>query len=250
MLNHSESASASDSFVSVLAHAEELIDAGDKRKARYLLTQFVERKTIDASILPALAALYLRIGKPDQAVRTITRAIENDEDNADLHNTLGLIFALLGREEESRVEFESAIRLEPDNPEALRNLAFVFHRAGDRMRAYATIVRCAHATPLSVELRLIAGTLLEMDGRLDEAASCYQEVVDLSGVNEQLQLAHQRLVSIGDHGMRMAFEEVVAQLAREVEAAGLAIERITDAPDCRTIDPDVEPQSADAHDVH
>lgn len=203
---------APETFLSLMSHAEELIDGGHLREARRLLAQFVERKNLDPRLLPSLAALYLRVGKPDQAIRTMHRAIEQGGANPELHNTLGLIFALLGRESDSRIQFEKALSLDPSNPEALRNLAFIFHRTGNRGDAYALLIRCFQATPLSVELRLICGTLLEMDRRLSEAATCYREVIDLSTVCEQVQLASQRLVALGSPTEDLDFEQVIDRL--------------------------------------
>ena len=145
------------------------------------------------------------------------RAISQSGENPELHNTLGLIFALLGREGESRSQFEKALSLDPSNPEALRNLAFIFHRTGSRADAYTLLIRCFRATPLSVELRLICGTLLEMDRRMEEAAICYREVIDLSTVCEQVQLASQRLVALGPTASELDFEQVIERLRAESE---------------------------------
>jgi tetratricopeptide (TPR) repeat protein len=195
-----------------MSHAEELIDSGRVHEARRILTQFLGRKHLDPRMLPALAALYLRVGKPDLAVRTMHCAIEEAPDDAELHNSLGLIFASLGRENDSRAEFERALEIDPNNADALRNLAYILHRSGERPAAYGLLVRCYAATPLSVELRLICGTLLELDGRLDEAANCYRDAMELGGVSEQVERAAQRMFALGDDRPAMGFEEIVSRL--------------------------------------
>jgi tetratricopeptide (TPR) repeat protein len=195
-----------------MSHAEELIDAGRVREARRILTQFLGRKHLDPRMLPALAALYLRVGKPEHAVRTMSQAIEDSPGDAELHNSLGLIFASLGREGDSRGAFERALAIDPSNADALRNLAFILHRSGERSEAYALLVRCFRATPLSVELRLICGTLLELDGQLDAAANCYRDAMDLGGVSEQVERAAQRMFALGDDRPVIGFEEIMAGL--------------------------------------
>src|SRR5438128_1820007 len=77
--------SINDTFFSLLSHAEELIDAGRVREARRLIAQFIERKHLDVPMLPAVAALYLRVGKPDQAVITMRQALEQLGGQAELH---------------------------------------------------------------------------------------------------------------------------------------------------------------------
>jgi len=207
--------STSETFLSLMSHVEELIDAGRMGEARRILTQFLGRKDIDTRMLPALAGLYLRIGRTEAAVRTMKRAIAGRPEDAELHNSLGLIYASLGRECDSREEFELALSLDPANADALRNLAFILHRSGEHAEAYGLLVRCYRATPLSVELRLICGTLLELDGRLDEAANCYRDAMDLGGVSEQVERAAQRMFALGDDRPMLGFEEIVARLEAE-----------------------------------
>lgn len=211
----STSGSTQNTFFSLLSHAEELIDAGRVREARRLIAQFIERKHLDARMLPALAALYLRVGKPDQAVATMRGAIEQLGGHAELHNTFGLLLASLGRERESREQFEESLRLDPLNSEALRNLAFTLHRSGEQGRAYGMLIRCYHVAPLSAELRLVCGALLELDGKLDDAACCYRDVMELSPVCDQVNLASQRLFAIGAERPEKSFEEVIAALEEE-----------------------------------
>lgn len=203
------------SFLSLLSHAEELIDAGRVREARRLLTQFIERKHLDARVLPAVAALYLRVGKPDQAIAAMQQAISQLGDQPELLNTFGLLLASLGREQESREQFEAALRIDATNSEALRNLAFTLHRSGDKLGSYTMLVRCYHAAPLSAELRLICGALFELDGKLDEAASSYREAMELSQVCDQVNLASQRLFALGAERSVVSFEEVMATLEKE-----------------------------------
>jgi|GEM_PF-1814307 len=212
---HDDIESTDESFISLLSHAEELIDAGRVREARRLLAQFVERKHLDGRVLPAVAALYMRVGKPEQAVVAMQQAIGQLGDQPELLNTFGLLLASLGRERESREQFEQALRMDESNSEALRNLAFTLHRAGERTEAYAMLVRCFHTAPLSAELRLICGALLELDGRPDEAACCYHDVLELSGVQDQVQLASQRLFVLGIDPGGLVFEEVMERLERE-----------------------------------
>ncbi len=215
IVGSTDSLLSEETFLSLLSHAEELIDAGRVREARRLLAQFIERKHLDCRMLPALAALYLRVGKPQQAVSTMGTAIEKLGAQPDLLNTFGLLLASLGKERESREKFEEALRIDATNADALRNLAFTLHRSGERPRAYAMLVRCFHSTPLSAELRLVCGALLELDGRIDEAVCCYRDVMELSSVCEQVGLASQRLFILGDDRPEMAFEDVMLLLERE-----------------------------------
>lgn len=211
--------SVRETYLSVLSHAEELINAGRLREARRLVAQFVERKEFEDAMLPALAGLYLRIGKPEQAVATMREAIERVGPSSDLANTFGLMLAALGRDAEGREQFEEALRLDPDNTEALRNLAFTLHRAGERSRAWRLLVQCYRVRPLSAELRLVCGALFELDGHRDEAVCCYRDVLELVGLGEQMRMAATRLVALGAPGQTLAFEEVMERTALSLDTA-------------------------------
>lgn len=207
--------STADTFTSLLSHAEGLVNAGQVREARRFVAQFIERKHMDRRMLPTLAGLYLRVGKPEQAVGTMQRAIDELGTSADLLNTFGLLLASLGRERESRVQFEEALKLDSGNADALKNLAFALHRSGERSRAYALLVRCFYSTPLSAELRLVSGILLELDGRRQEAACCYRDAMELSGDCDQVRLASERLFRLGDEPCGLTFEEIIDRLKVE-----------------------------------
>ncbi len=210
--------STTDPFFSLLSHAEGLVNAGQVREARRFLAQFIERKHPDRRMLPALASLYLRVGKPEQAIGTMQRAIDELGTSADLLNTFGLLLASLGRERESRVQFEEALKLDASNADALKNLAFALHRAGERLQAYALLVRCFHSTPLSAELRLVTGILLELDGRRPEAACCYRDAAELSGDCEQVRFASERLFRLPQETGELTFEEIIDRLKSECGA--------------------------------
>ncbi|MEO5928492.1 MAG: hypothetical protein ABIR47_01050 [Candidatus Kapaibacterium sp.] len=211
-MTYNDISSTNETFLSLLSHAEELIDAGRVREARRLLAQFIERKHLDSRMLPALAAVYLRVGKPKQALAAMKAAIEQLGPQPELLNTFGLLLASMGKERESREQFEEALKIDGANSEALRNLAFTLHRSGEREAAYAMLVRCFHAVPLSAELRLVCGALLELDGKLDEAVCCYRDVMELSIVREQVSLATQRLFILGTDRLPITFEQVICRL--------------------------------------
>ena len=79
------------------------------------------------------------------------------------------------------------------------------------------LVRCFRSAPLSAELRLVCGALLELDGRLDDAANCYRDVMELSSVCEQVRLASQRLFFLGADRPEIPFEEVILRLEADCD---------------------------------
>lgn len=209
---HDDVQSTDDSFWSLLSHAQELLDHGHVRAARLLVTRFVAGKKVEAQRLPALAALYLRVRLYSHAEQTMRQALDELGHTSDLLSSYALLLASIGRAEESRHWLEQAYSLDSQNAEVIRNLAFAAHRTGARSYAYELLGKAYHAAPLSAELRLICGTLLELDGRLGEAASCYRDVLELCQIPAQIELAENRLKNLHQDNDGPTFEEVMAGL--------------------------------------
>jgi len=187
------------------------------REARRLIAMFVDRRSVNPRMLPALAAIYVRIGRVDNAIEAMTRALEALGKSVDLLNAYGLLLASVGRVQESRSHFDEALRLDSGHPDALRNLAFAYHRLGERRRAYGLLVQGYLASPASLELRLVCATLLELDGHLPEAAACYRDVVETSTVSAQFELAADRLARLERFDVGIPFGAVMATLGRIAE---------------------------------
>lgn len=212
---HDEVLTPDDSFWSLLTHARELLELGHVRAARLLVTRFVAGKRVEAERLPALAALYLCVRLYSHAERAMRRALDELGHTSDLLSSYALLLASLGRADESRHWLEQAYALDNENAEVVRNLAFAVHRTGARLFAYELLGKAHRLAPLSAELRLICGTLLELDGRLAEAASCYRDVVELCQIPAQLELANTRLATLRQGETGASFEEVIARLEEE-----------------------------------
>jgi tetratricopeptide (TPR) repeat protein len=120
----------------------------------------------------------------DAAVQRIRQAMQQAGRHPVLLKELGLMFAQVGQLERSAQVLEQATRLDGDDGEALWLLAGV-RMAQDRpapaLLALRRALRSPRSTddnPITGELLLQAGMLLEREGRLQAAMECYRRLSD------------------------------------------------------------------------
>ena len=120
----------------------------------------------------------------DAAVQRIRQAMQQAGRHPVLLKELGLMFAQVGQLERSAQVLEQATRLDGDDGEALWLLAGV-RMAQDRpapaLLALRRALRSPRSTddnPITGELLLQAGMLLEREGRLQAALECYRRLSD------------------------------------------------------------------------
>ncbi|MCA9256595.1 MAG: tetratricopeptide repeat protein, partial [Phycisphaerales bacterium] len=77
-----------------------------------------------------LAELYLKLGRFDDARRTLRSAIEAGADEASLRNNLGFTLLRLEQYDEAEQMFEAALAISPEFHRARMNLALLHARAG------------------------------------------------------------------------------------------------------------------------
>ena len=118
------------------------------------------RRTPDARIYVALAALEWRTGRPDQALRHYADALSLRPRDAALHNDIGVILAEQGRPDEASWHYHAAIRLEPHLAQARINLANVLFRQGRPDDAAAQLHEAVRIDPLNFEAFANAAAML------------------------------------------------------------------------------------------
>jgi Flp pilus assembly protein TadD len=125
-----------------------------------------------------LARCELDLGRPADALVTLSTAIEDEVISDDLRNVEGLALLDLGRLEEAEAAFMAAVEIHPQNVYALNNAGLCRIRMG----------RHAEAVPLLAEASLLPGApayvhnnlghALEHEGRAMEAQGAFARAVD------------------------------------------------------------------------
>ena len=91
-----------------------------------------------------LGVTYMRQGQMAVALEKLAKSVAQDPDRADTHTALAVLYTRLGRLEEADAEYRHSLRLEPSNSSTLNNYgAFLCQRGayGKAMASFAKAVK-------------------------------------------------------------------------------------------------------------
>jgi len=136
-----------DSARQIVEKAIELAAKGDFREAIELLYEVVERFPNFIAGYELIGDLYLKIAKPDLAIRPLEMALEINPDRYLTHFLLGCAYGRMLRFEEALEELEIARQMRPDDSEILRNMGWVSCMAGDVIRGREILYQALEMNP-------------------------------------------------------------------------------------------------------
>lgn len=127
-----------------------------------------------------LGSLYDQAKQTQNAVAAYKRAAEMQPD--DLQTMDALAQALLNDDQldEALKQYQDLASADPENSEALIHIAEIQRRLGKYEDALVTVRKARKLDPSSLEAGYNEGMLLDVLGRLDQAAQTYQNMVDLT----------------------------------------------------------------------
>jgi tetratricopeptide (TPR) repeat protein len=127
-----------------------------------------------------LGSLYDQAKQTKDAIAAYKRAADMRPGDAQTLDALAQ--ALLNDEQydEAMSQYQQLADADPDNGEALVHIAEIQRRQGKYDDALATIRKARKLDPSSLEAGYNEGIVLDVLGRLDEAAQTYQAMVDLT----------------------------------------------------------------------
>ena len=100
-----------------------------------------------------VAMLYLRLGRPKEAVAHFERSAALNPGAAATHFNLGTALTVAGRLDEAVEQYREALRLRPDYAQAHNNLSGVLLQRGQLAEAVAHIAEARRLDPSNVEAR-------------------------------------------------------------------------------------------------
>jgi len=77
---------------------------------------------------------YTEVGKPDLAIKTLSKLVELKKDNSNVYVALGYAYSKLGNQNKAKECFTDALELDASNPFALRNLGAIYGKEGDYLK--------------------------------------------------------------------------------------------------------------------
>lgn len=139
----------------------------------------LEMEPNDPACLNGHAFALAGLGRDEEAVQQYSRAIARERDNANYLFNRGLSLVRLGRFEEALSDFEAALAIEPDFFEALLEKGNVFMEMQRFGEAQAIFEDAAQREPLSAEPPFYLALLLERQGHRDAALGALEESLRL-----------------------------------------------------------------------
>ncbi len=168
-----------DSEEVVLNLARLYAESGDTKHA----AQVIEAVRVDdrsPKMEVTLGSLYDQLKQPKDAIAAYKRAA--DLGPGDLQTVSVLAQALLtdNQIDEALAQYRILSEADPENADALVRIAEIQRRKGKYTDALATVRRARKIDATSLEAGFNEGMILDILGRLDEAAQTYQAMVDVT----------------------------------------------------------------------
>jgi protein O-mannosyl-transferase len=130
-----------------------------------------------------LAATYLDLGRPAEAIAEYRAALRLKPDDADANLNLGAALTANGAAGEATNYFAKVLQLRPGDSKALMNMALALAELGDFEGALAHCNQVIAADPLAYGAYTCRGRILSAQGKSDEAILSYLEALRVNASN-------------------------------------------------------------------
>ncbi|MFO8070392.1 MAG: tetratricopeptide repeat protein [Polyangia bacterium] len=135
----------------------------------------LDERLLDAYI--ALADLYMRQGREQEALRTLDEARDSVRETAKINIALAAAHEQRGNLKQAAQELEAAIESEPENVQARFRLAQVLRKMKRYDRALEQLDEAAALNPNHPGLTLEQGLLMELTGEVGKALKTYERAL-------------------------------------------------------------------------
>lgn len=232
------------------ARAAALHELKDDFEARRDAERAVQLSPTNENAISVLAALDLRAGDTDRAVRLVHDAVAKVPDSIELHSILASVYLAAGQSQNAAEQMRQVIRLEPNEMAPRLQLANYFvqlhqldpaqeilERAvkdlSDRQEAKLALVAFLNTErsheaaqkalrdfiakdPDNDDLRLALGGLQQGDGATQDAIATYREVIRRNGTHGRAVSARDRLGALElSAGHEAAAQKLITEVLEE-----------------------------------
>ncbi len=161
-----------------------LVGSGELARAAEVLEK-AAGPPLDSAALTDLGNVYLRMGRLEDAERTLQSALTANPEEPEAHNLLGLKRLQAGDRTKAETEIREAIRLDPDLPSAHNNLANLLAGSKDYAQAKFHFEKAIAIQPAFGEAHHSYGLLLVLTQSYDRAFAELSKAVQLAPGNAE-----------------------------------------------------------------
>jgi Flp pilus assembly protein TadD len=155
------------------ALARQLVDRGDARAALPVVDALCREHPGDAGALALRGIVYRDLGLVEEADRDLRAAIVRDGNGAEAHSALAVLYDRQRRHDEAALHHARAVELDPDEPRYLNNLGFSLFARGKAREAIAAYERGLRLAPADARLRNNLGFAYAVTGDFTRAAQSF-----------------------------------------------------------------------------
>lgn len=166
-----------DSEDAVLNLARVYAESGDTQNAIQVIEAVPEGSRTPKMDF-TLGALYDQLKKPADAIAAYKQAANLEPDNLQTVDALAQALLKDNQLDAALKQYQNLAQADPENSDALVRIAEIERRQGRYQDALTTIQKARKIDPNSLEAGYNEGLLLDILGRLDEAAQTYQGMVE------------------------------------------------------------------------
>ena len=169
-------ADESETAVTSYLRATLALAADRSDRAEYWLRR---SRSLDPAFVPArraLAELYLRTYRYDEAVQAAARAEEDVAEDGPLERILGQVYERLDNTDRAELHFKAAIQLDRSDAEAMLALAEVYTRSRRPLQAQRQLRVLLEQQPAHERARELLAYLYLREGKVDVAYEQFAEL--------------------------------------------------------------------------
>ena len=172
------------------------VDMGDFRAAIDLL-KGVSNSTADAQVWGTLAYAYEQVQDYKNSASAYSRALQRDPDNLAYRRGLGNSLLYSKQYDPAREQFESLLEANPRDIESYLRVSQIYRVQGKFDLAQQNLTKALELAPDNPEILLNQVMLMETQGKIPEAISLVQKILDASSKQDASPYTPQEKASRG-----------------------------------------------------
>ena len=163
-----------------LQQALQLLNSHLFEQARPILEELLSEQPENTDVLYNLGMCYTEIGKPDLAIKTLSKLVELQEDNSNVYVAMGYAYSKLGNQNKAKECFLDALELYINNPHALRNLGAIYGKEGDFTKGIDSLTKSIALNPDDVNTAYGLGLMYFHVADFTNADNYLKKVIQLN----------------------------------------------------------------------
>ncbi|MBS1816760.1 MAG: tetratricopeptide repeat protein [Acidobacteria bacterium] len=191
--------------------------------------RWLESEPDSAPLHTTLAALYLELKKPQDAVRHFRAAAHLEPESAPAHFNLGTALTVAGDYDSAVLEYQRALAIRKDYPQAHNNLASILLSTGKAQEALTHLAEALRLDPSNAQAHYNAGIASLRLGKQPDAIAHLKKAVELAPdspgplVDLAWLLAASPLDALRDPGLAIRLAERAVSLTMRKDAGALDV---------------------------